>query len=614
MIVILFIVGLSLVVLYLIQQPKTIRDIIVPFSWVFLTEIVTNLFVWKRFGLPFVHNLSLFIPFPVNENHTLLAGLVFFFMFGLYYLGACVYEWLPQVDYKWTVKRGLSVGILAILIFISTLFYFSSSWAMSYFGNLRFDQIVFTLSQPLEGSDNTHLIAYLRDPLLNALFVTVWLLVPVTYLVQLASVMPNWEHKRLVPPVAVMGIGAVYVIGMLGLGIHALGYADVKAYYFEKTKLYDEAYVDTKKTEIVFPEKKRNLIYIYLESMENTYGASQSGGFEDQSLIPNLTNYALNEGTSFSNTDQLGGMISIPGANQTVSSMFAQTSGLPLRTSGGIDVNDYGGKGDVFMPGAYSLGEVLHKEGYNQILFIGSPASFGGRDKYFMNHGDYEIRDYYWIKGQELIPQDYSVWWGVEDEKLFPFAKESLTELADKGEPFNFTMLTTDTHFEDGYASDETPNLFNDQYRNVIHYSDQQVFDFVNWIKEQPFYPDTTIIIVGDHPTMDRKYSQSVADSYQRSVYDVILNSPTQVQGSTQERIFNATDMFPTTLAALGAKIEGDRLGLGTNLYSTRKTLMEELGQDKYINEVSKKSDFYNKNIIRGTDYAIETKEAETTP
>ena len=36
-------------------------------------------------------------------------------------------------------------------------------------------------------------------------------------------------------------------------------------------------------------------------------------------------------------------------------------------------------------------------------------------------------------------------------------------------------------------------------------------------------------------------------------------------------------DMFPTTLASLGAVIDGDRLGLGTNLFSDKPTLAENL-------------------------------------
>ena len=40
-------------------------------------------------------------------------------------------------------------------------------------------------------------------------------------------------------------------------------------------------------------------------------------------------------------------------------------------------------------------------------------------------------------------------------------------------------------------------------------------------------------------------------------------------------------DMFPTTIASLGATIEGDRLGLGTNLFSGEQTLAEKLTFDQ---------------------------------
>lgn len=58
----------------------------------------------------------------------------------------------------------------------------------------------------------------------------------------------------------------------------------------------------------------------------------------------------------------------------------------------------------------------------------------------------------------------------------------------------------------------------------------------------------------------------------------------------TTERKFSTMDMFPTTLAALGVQMDGNRLGLGTNLFSGQKTLTEELGE-KYINQELKKND-----------------------
>lgn len=53
-------------------------------------------------------------------------------------------------------------------------------------------------------------------------------------------------------------------------------------------------------------------------------------------------------------------------------------------------------------------------------------------------------------------------------------------------------------------------------------------------------------------------------------------------------------DMFPTTLAALGVEIDGNKLGLGTNLFSGEETLREELDAN-YINKELKRNDkMYN--------------------
>ena len=121
----------------------------------------------------------------------------------------------------------------------------------------------------------------------------------------------------------------------------------------------------------------------------------------------------------------------------------------------------------------------------------------------------------------------------------------------------------------------------------------------MQWIKQQDFYQNTTVIVVGDHLTMDKDFFENIDPNYQRTAYNVILNAPTTIQKSNHSRLFNATDLFPTTLAALDVSLSSDRLGIGTNLYSNTPTLMEEMGQQKYVQEVAKKSEFYNKTFIK---------------
>ena len=58
-------------------------------------------------------------------------------------------------------------------------------------------------------------------------------------------------------------------------------------------------------------------------------------------------------------------------------------------------------------------------------------------------------------------------------------------------------------------------------------------------------------------------------------------------------------DIFPTTLAALGAEIKNNKLGFGTNIFSNEKTLSEEIGYQKLNKELQKRSNYYTKKIIK---------------
>ncbi|MFR5582699.1 MAG: hypothetical protein ACLTLQ_01530 [[Clostridium] scindens] len=72
-------------------------------------------------------------------------------------------------------------------------------------------------------------------------------------------------------------------------------------------------------------------------------------------------------------------------------------------------------------------------------------------------------------------------------------------------------------------------------------------------------------------------------------MYTVYINPAIEKEGNT-ERIYTTFDDFPTTLAALGIEFEGDRLGLGTNLFSNKQTLVERFGIETVVSELNKKS------------------------
>lgn len=388
--------------------------------------------------------------------------------------------------------------------------------------------------------------------------------------------------------------------------------------YFEEkntvSTLYEDHYTKTDSSLVQFPEQKKNLIYIYMESMESTYADKQHGGGFNENLIPNLTKLAQ-ENVDFSSknsTDLNGGQVT-NNTSWTVAGMVAQTSGTPL----GVSNSKYNHSFDeemLFMPNVVSLGDLLKQQGYSNTLMCGSEASYAGRANYFRQHGDYEILDLNEAHESGKLPKNYHEWWGFEDSKLIDFAKEEITELAKKDQPFNFTMLTADTHFKDGYLCEDCPDTFDEQYENVIMCSDQRIAEFVQWIQQQDFYKDTVIVLAGDHLSMDGLINQSVGLDYQRKTYFTVVNGPEYTLD--QNRSYTTLDIFPTTIEALGAQIEGHHLGLGTSLYADEPTLCEEFGFEWLNKQISYHNVRYEEEIMEGDGLDVDgngRKQANTT-
>lgn len=468
---------------------------------------------------------------------------------------------------------------------LSVLLALSVRWMFATWTNLSMDELVYHLTAPLDGTNTDMIWDYVRVCAVPTILVIFFLIL----------ILIAWRKKEkvhlfrgIINLVALVGI-----IVMLGYTWTELGVGDYLKEQNTESKFIEDEYVDPTDVEVVFPEQKRNLIYIFLESMETTYSDVDDGGAFDENVIPELTEIAqTNE--DFSGADpKLNGGYSLAGTTWTMGAMFAQTSGLPLNIS--ISANDMDTQ-DSFFPGVTTLGDILSDAGYTQTLLIGSEAQFGGRKLYFQEHGNYEMEDYSYAIENGLIPSDYKVWWGYEDQKLFEFAKEKLLQLSQGDEPFNLTMLTVDTHFEDGYVCEQCPTEYDTQYSNVMACSSRQVGEFLKWIQQQDFYENTTIVISGDHPTMDSDYCAEIDQegNYDRRVFTAYINAAAYAQDQ-QERTYSTFDNFPTTLAALGVQIDGDRLGLGTNLFSGTKTLLEEFGNSKVNAELKKKSEFIEK-------------------
>lgn len=530
---------------------------------------------------------------------SIVVGLMFLFVSAV----VRNFIFFEQEERPKKSARATALNVIsAVLTALGSACYFGTIWGRGSFGDVTADQLLINLTSPTEGTDPAVVLEGFEGPVFQVMLVT-----SIFCLVAFSGVKLVYKNKGkgrtiisgLARRIICLVLSVACLAGGVAYGVQEFQLRQLYYSYCLESSIIEDNYADPRTTNMVFPEKKRNLIHIYLESMENSYLSKDLGGHSEVNLMPELTELSY-EGFIFSNNDtKFGGPLAATGTQWSVASMVNMTTGLPMKVP--AERNAYGSE-DNFLPGAYTMGEILRDEGYEQTVMFGADANFGGLTYYYKSHGDYKIFDWRYAKKNGYIPEDYKVWWGYEDDKLYEFAKEEITRLYETGKPFNFTMETADTHRPGGYLSEHAPTPYESHYANAICYSTKETVKFIDWIKEQPFYENTTIVLIGDHLSMDTDYFADFEKDYLRTQYNLILNPAPNVANADASLFVNRRyanfDMFPTILASMGVQIDGDRLGIGTNLFSGKKTVFEEYGVREANKELEKKSLLYNETIL----------------
>jgi phosphoglycerol transferase len=399
--------------------------------------------------------------------------------------------------------------------------------------------------------------------------------------------------------------GFVYLVNTIGLPQY------IETSIGNPSVFYEENYIFPARVKIDCPERKRNLIVIFVEGLETGYLTTENGGAFTEDLMPEVASLAKNN-INFSGNGGIGGPVQLYGTEWTIAGIAAYYSGLPLavRFLNLTGWNNYSTMGDEFMPGAYSMGDILYDSGYRSFYFLGSEIEFGGRDKYFKTHKNTVIYDYSYFKNNRYIPDGYGVWWGIEDRKLYELAKIKIAEIS-REEPFFITLLTADTHPADGYLDNEAERIFDSQFKNVIRDMSRQLSAFVEWLTEQDFYENTTIVILGDHLYQElsffpddfriqkvsskyenRYFTEDSTKSYNRYPINIFINSLFDSRNA-KNRTFSHFDMLPVMIESIGGIFDSEGLALGRSLFKG-STLAEKYGEAEMNRQLRLKSELYD--------------------
>lgn len=497
-----------------------------------------------------------------------------------------------------SVLKIIGIILLFLLLFLSFFIGFAFHFMMSNWSNLSLYELIMQL-KTLSGTTVESVVTFLLEVVLPSVLLTAFVLI--LYLFSFCFRIKS-EKRRKIFRSSLLCVALISSFCFsIPESVFAYDYLGVRDYIQnsnKKSDFIDTYYVSPNDVDLEFPQQKRNLICLYMESMEMTYSDIEHGGYFQDDYIEELTDLAM-KNECFSDGVSLNGSISLEYTNWTMAGLFSTSTGLPFKTSLGQNNMD---TQETFFPHVLALGDILKQQGYDQTFLCGSDSSFAGRSLYFKSHGDFDVHDFYTYHSKYGVGVENQ--WGFMDYHLFEYAKE---EIKDKAEnyseslvPFNYEFLTVDTHFyignndghQDGFLCQKCPDYYGDnQYANVIRCSSKQASEFVDWFYGKDGNKDipnltrenTTIVILGDHPTMSTYFcKQAVQDGFSRRSYVCFINSAKK-RTISSARKYSHFDIFPTILSSLGVTIPGNKLALGVDLYSDEKTYMELFDKD-YIN------------------------------
>ena len=497
-------------------------------------------------------------------------------------------------------KKIIIYNIISdLLILLSAATAFAIRWARRNYPMNQNRTVYFVMTSDVSGHDSGTVLSIIKGFVLPAIFVFAAYRILLLFLSRRGV---NVKIRRICAVSGILCAGTfLTAIVIFKAWRYPLIACSVKAapVYSE---FYEENYIEPSSVTVTPPAKKRNLIVVFMESMESSYADVENGGVFEKTPVPYLQELAKTH-MNFSHNGNVGGGINLEGTSWTVAGLLSKLTAVPyfapfVKKNGKI----------VCLPNAVSLTDILSEQGYTSIFSIGSEKQFENRDAFFESHS-IEVHDINWYKKNGFIPKDYQVFWGFEDVKLYEIAKKELEVLGSGEAPFCYQFLTVDTHFPYGFkCSSCTDDEFDHQMMNVLSCADRQLSDFLQWVQAQVWYENTTVVILGDHCYLSAPKNNFIEElsvlppeqvEESRHFLNIIINPSGNLKNVPEtvqkDRQFSSFDIMPTILEAMGNTLSEDGIALGRSLYRNVPTLVEEYGRNTVETETMRRTVQYEK-------------------
>ena len=215
---------------------------------------------------------------------------------------------------KEKIIRAIKWILAFILIFLALIIIFSTHWSLINFQFNNFDQILFTLTSSVASASNDLIEEFIKENVLIPLIITIVIIVIVIIFKHLFKHLEAYITIKIRSKSFKLRVyNVIKYMLLLSLVSYSLYYAlsnlyiiDYIKYSYIESNFLEVNYVEPEEVKLEWPDEKRNLIYIFLESMESTYADKENGGAYDINYMSELTELAK-DNINFSSNNLVGG-------------------------------------------------------------------------------------------------------------------------------------------------------------------------------------------------------------------------------------------------------------------------------------------------------------------
>ena len=306
---------------------------------------------------------------------------------------------------------------------------------------------------------------------------------------------------------------------------------------------YDDQHPAFKTTEknVELEKIKPHVIFVFMEGWSSQIALTQSA---DNDVLGEFARHAEEDYffTRFLATTY--------GTNPAIESLLMNSPITPLSQS-------------IANKTQFTLSNVLpfKKQGYQTLFLSGGYSSWRNHNNFWL------IQGFDQYTGRSQIENHFKVDasdnpWGVYDQYVFDYLKESLQQSEQSGRPLFSAVLTTNNHppvrLPKSYQRPSfKPSVFgfddSDETKlsqlSGYHYQTDQLGKFMSWIKNGEFKDKVIVVATGDHPQRTFIDNSATNEKYLRysvPAYIYVPESMDKLKAVSRNIPGSHNDLFPT--------------------------------------------------------------------